>query len=92
MLNPLKDLLVKKIEKNPNFKVFKFQKICDECQIILIKELNTEKIKVVNVKNNVLTVSSKNKIISNEILLRRDEILEKINKETKNKLKNIKII
>lgn len=92
MFNSLKELLVKKTEKNPDFKVFKAQKICENCQVILIGELNTQKIKVLNVKNNILSVSSQNKTISNEILLRKSVILKKINQETSFKLKDIKIV
>lgn len=92
MFNSLKDLLLRKTEKHPDFKVFKFQKLCDVCQIILIKELNTEKIKVLNIKNGELSVASQNKTISNEILLKKAELLKKIKKETKNKVNSIKII
>ncbi len=91
MFKSLKDLIEKKTEKHPDFKIFKTQDDCDNCSGVLIKELNTDKLRVLNIKNNILTIICNNKIISNEVLLRKAVILKKINKEQKIRINDIKI-
>lgn len=90
MFTPINIVLDKKIKNTPNLRIFNIQKQCAECEKIISQELGTNKIKVLNIKNNVVAVSCQNKTILNEIQLRKKIILAKINKG--NNIKNIKTI
>lgn len=90
MFHNLKDVLNKKIKKDVNFKVFEAQKICEDYQKIIRDELKTDKINVLSVRNGILTINCKNKVFINEIQLKKEAILIKIN-SNKNKIKNIKL-
>lgn len=82
----------KKTKTNPNFKILNAQKICEECENVIAQELKTDKISILSFKDGTITVFCKNKIISNEIQIRKKYFLEKIKKEIKVDLKNIKVV
>lgn len=92
MLTPISIIINKKIIKEPNFKLFNVQKKCMDCENIITKELNFKKINVISLKNNTITILCKNKIISNEIQLKKKVFLDKIKKETNFNIRDIKIV
>lgn len=93
MFNNIKNIIDKKMVIDGNFRVFNTQKKCEKCQEIILKELNiiNKGINVLNIKNNNLTVLCGNKIISNELQMRKNNILNKIKKEIDFNIKDIKI-
>ncbi|KKP98035.1 MAG: hypothetical protein US71_C0013G0008 [Parcubacteria group bacterium GW2011_GWD2_38_12] len=91
MFTPINIILDKKKE-NPNFRIFNIQKKCIECEKIIFQELGIDKVKVLNIKNNIITVSCQNKTILNEIQLRKKTILNKIKTNKGYNIKNIKTV
>lgn len=93
MFNNIKNIIDGKIVKDCNFKVFNIQKKCEKCQEIIFKELNiiNKGINVLNIKKNTITVLCGNKIISNELQIRKNNILKKIKKEVDFNIEDIKI-
>lgn len=93
MFNNIKNIIDKKIIKDSNFKIINIQKKCEKCQEIVSKELNiiNKNINVLNIKNNTLTVLCGNKIISNELQIKKNNILKKIKEEVDFNIKDIKI-
>lgn len=91
MFTPINIVIGKKIKK-PDFKIFDIQKKCIDCENIIFEEFKIKNINVVNINNNILTISCKNKIISNEIQLRKKNLTDKIKKNTGINIINIKII
>lgn len=92
MLTPISIIINKKITKEPNFKLFNIQQKCMDCESIIKKDLNFKKINVISLKNNTITILCKNKIISNEIQLKKKSLLDKIKRETNFNISNIKIL
>lgn len=90
MFKSLNDIVGKKTLKHPNFKIFNIQKKCEECEDVILKNLNTKSIKVLNIKNNIINISCENKIILNELQLRKNDILKEIRNNIKEDIKDIK--
>ena len=92
MFTPINVILDKKTKENPNLKIFNVQKKCIECEMIISQELGTDKIKILNIKNNIIAVSCQNKTILNELQLRKKTIIAKIKKNKGYNIENIKTI
>lgn len=74
---PINVVISKKMKK-PDFKIFGIQKKCVDCEKIFLEEFKIKNINIININKNILTISCKNKIISNEIQLRKKNIIDKI--------------
>lgn len=90
MFKSLNNIVNGGVLKNPNFKIFNIQNKCEECEGIILKNLNTESIKVLNIKNNVINISCEDKTILNELQLKKCEILKEIKKDILKDVKGIK--
>lgn len=91
MFKSLNDVVGRKILENQDFKIFNIQKKCEEYESVILKNLNTKSIKVLNIKNNIINISCENKTILNELQFKKYEILKEIN-NTNNNIKDIKKI
>lgn len=90
MFKSLSNIVNGRVLKNPNFKIFNIQKKCEECEGIILKNLNTKSIKVLNIKNNIINISCEDKTILNELQLKKCEILKEIKKDILKDVKGIK--
>lgn len=92
MFIPISIVLKKEVKKNPNLRIFNVQKKCAECEKIIFQELGTDKAKVLNIKNNIITIFCQSKAISNEVQLRKKNILAEIKTKKGYSIENIKIV
>lgn len=91
MFTPINIVIGKKIKK-PDFKIFDIQKKCIDCESIIFEEFKMKNINVVNLSKNILTISCKNKTVSNEIQIRKKNLTDKIRKSMGINIVDIKII
>lgn len=89
MFTPLKVIINKKVKKDQAFRVVNIQKKCEECENIILKNLNIGDIKVLSIKNNIINVSCKNKTALNEFQLIKNNILNQIKNNIDKDIKNI---
>lgn len=92
MFKPLNDIVGKKILKSPGFKIFSIKNNCEWCEGIILKNLNTKSIKVLNIKNNIINISCSNKTILNELQFKKNKILKEIKESIDYNIKDIKKI
>lgn len=89
MFTPLKVIIDKKVKKDQAFRVVDIQKKCEECENIILKNLNIGDIKVLSIKNNIINISCKNKTTLNEFQLIKNNILNQIKNNIDKDIKNI---
>lgn len=89
MFTPLKVIIDKKVKKDQAFRVVNIQKKCEECENIILKNLNISDIKVLSIKNNIINISYKNKTTLNELQLIKNNILNQIKNNIDKDIKNI---
>lgn len=92
MFIPISIILKKEAKRNPNLRIFNVQEKCAECEKIIFQEIGTNKAKILNIKNNIITISCQSKAISNEVQLRKKNIIVKIKTKKGYSIENIKIV